>query len=98
MNIRYLTIFIIIFTQIIFCQNKKLSTHIDLEGVWQSTLEGGYLYECPDIIEFLSDTEYAIYNDCDVIDLTNPLVEKRKFEVRNKTIFLYDREPVSKEL
>lgn len=74
-------------------QDKKFFNHIDLKGVWLGTLEEGYAYECPDIIEFMSDKNYAVYNDCEgLIDITNPLVEKGQFKVKGNTIFLFDRE------
>ena len=72
-------------------QGKKLFDHTNLHGMWISTLEGGYTYECPDAIKFTDDGKYVVYNDCEGLDITNPLVEKGQYKIKNDEISLYNR-------
>ena len=87
-------IFILLFLCEISCaQDKNVLNYRYLQGTWLGVLEDGYDYECPDAIGFISQNEYVIYNDCEGLDIVNPVVEKGKYKIKKDGIIvLYDRQ------
>lgn len=76
-----------------FSQDTNSFNYNYLQSTWLSVLEGGYSYECPDAIDFIDEDEYVIYNDCEGLDITNPIVEKGRYKIKEgDVIVLYDRE------